>query len=354
VRWVHVLLTIAVLAGCEDRTEPPVKDQSVRPARIFQVVAEGAATVYEFVGRVEAAQTVDVSFEVSGPLAQLPVREGQTVPAGSLIAALDPTDFLLAVREAEVQLRLAAADFKRKRQLLADRGISRSVVDDARATYELRQVHVTQAKEALADSKIYAPFSAYIARRFTDNHVNVTPEDNIARLTDLAELLIRTNMPESILATATEERVLSREARFSFAPDQRFPLEFRENTGEADAVAQTYQVTFAMPRPQEWNILPGMSATVSLELAAEDQDLSGVRIPTTALIGDSAGGFFVWVFDAGSGGVEKRPVDVGPASGAGVPIRDGLRDGELIVAAGASGLRTGMHVRMLGELVTDI
>jgi RND family efflux transporter MFP subunit len=349
-----VLLSIGLLAGCEESTQLEVAEQSIRPARIFQVTAEGAATTHEFVGRVDAAQTVDVSFEVSGPLAQLPVREGQTVPVGSLIAALDATDFLLAVREAEVQVQLAGQDFKRKRKLLSERGISQSVVDDARALYDLRQVRLAQAKEALADTKIYAPFEAYIARRFTDNYVNVTPDDKIARLTDLHELLVRANIPESIYATATAESVLSMEARFSFAPGQSFALQVRENTGEADTVAQTYSVTFVMPRPKEWNILPGMTATVVVELAAAGEALTGVQVPTTALVGGSRDGFFVWVFDSGSGAIEKRGVQVGPASGTGVPIRSGLRDGELIVAAGASHLRDGMRVRMLGELITDI
>ena len=347
----YLALSMLIAAGCEPAAEAPVAEQSIRPARIFQVVSEGASTTYEFVGRVEAAQTVDVSFEVSGPLVQLPVLEGQTVAKGSLVAALDPRDFMLAVREAEVQLQLAGQDFKRKRKLLAERGISQSVVDDARALYELRQVRLAQAKEALADTKIYAPFDAYVARRFTDNHVNVTPENKIARLTDLTELLIKANIPESIYATATEDSVLSMAAEFSFAPDRRFALEVRENTGEADAVAQTYAVTFAMPPPESLNVLPGMTATVIVEMTGE---LAGVRVPTTALIGGREGDFFVWVFDPATGGIEKRTVEVGPASGAGVPIRSGLRDGDLIVAAGASHLRSGMQVRMLGELITDI
>ena len=87
VAW--LLLGVSFLVGCEDQAEVVVADQSVRPARIFQVVAEGDSITYEFVGRVEAAQTVDMSFEVAGPLAELPVLEGTTVPAGSLIAALD-------------------------------------------------------------------------------------------------------------------------------------------------------------------------------------------------------------------------------------------------------------------------
>ena len=70
---------LLALAACERNEPPPVQDQSVRPARVFQVSAEGGKVVHQFVGRVDAAQTVDLSFEVAGPLARLDVKEGQSV-----------------------------------------------------------------------------------------------------------------------------------------------------------------------------------------------------------------------------------------------------------------------------------
>jgi RND family efflux transporter MFP subunit len=346
-------LVLVLLTGCEAASEAVIEDQSVRPARVFRVTAEGATTTHEYVGRVEAAQTVDVSFEVAGPLARLPVREGQTVRAGELIAALDPTDFQLALREADVQLKLARQDLERKDKLFRDRGISESVVDDARALYDLRAVRVLQAREALADTRIVAPFDAYVARRFTDNHVNVRVGDKIARLNDLNELFVVASIPQSLAATSTAENVVSRRARFAFIPDERFDLEYRENTGEADAVAQTYEVTYAMPRPEAWNILPGMSATVELELNVKEGTSLNISIPTSALVADAEKAFFVWVYDPATHYVERRAVEVGPAEATGVPIRTGLSGGELIVATGATNLQSGMRVRILGEPTTD-
>jgi len=149
IKWLPLLfLTILVACGQPEITE--VEDQSVRPARIFQVTARHITIKHEFVGRVAAAQTVDMSFEVSGPLSELLVREGQFVEANSLIASLDPTDFKLAVRKASVQRKLAKNDLERKKKLLLDRGISKSLVDDALAVFELRQVNFEQANENLA------------------------------------------------------------------------------------------------------------------------------------------------------------------------------------------------------------
>jgi len=347
-------LLLLFVAACDPAPEAAVVDQSVRPARVFQVARAGNTIRHEFVGRVEAAQTVDVSFEVSGPLARLPVLEGQSVRAGELVAELEPTDFLLAVREAEVQLKLAQQDLERKLKLLADRGISRSVVDDAQAQFDLRTVYLAKAREALADSRILAPFDAFVAQRFVDNHVNVRAGDRIARLSDLGELFVVANVPEGLLATATSERVLGLHARFAFLPDRRFELEYRENRGEADAVAQTYEVTFAMPRPESWNILPGMTATVEVELTAEPGSGPGINIPTAALVAGADKQFMVWIYDPATQLVESRKVQVGPAEGRGVAVLSGLSGGELVVATGAGQLQPGMRIQMLGDPLTNI
>jgi RND family efflux transporter MFP subunit len=243
---------------------------------------------------------------------------------------------------------------KRKTKLLADKGISASVVDDARALYELREVNYDQAREALADTKIVAPFDGHIARRYINNHVNVRAGDKIVRINDLSELFVYASIPEKLLATVTPDRVLSTSARFAFAPGEVFPLSYRENTGEADAVAQTYRVTYAMPNPDNQNILPGMTASVEVEITASKDNLPVITVPISALVTNADKSFYVWIFDPETQLVTRRAVEIGSPVGQGVPITRGLASGELVVATGASQLQAGMKVRMMDKPVTQI
>jgi len=339
----------AVLAaGCVDRSEPEPEDQAVRPARIFLVQGSAGAVEYKFVGRVEAAQSVDMTFEVSGPLVQLPVREGQTINKGDLVAALEAKDFELAVREAQVQLQLARQDLERKQRVLAQRGIARSVVDDARSNFELQKVRLDKAQESLADARLLAPFNAFVARRYVDNFVTVRAGEKIVRLNDPEQLLVVANIPEALFATSGDAEVIDMYAEFDFAPDAKFPLEVFEARGEADAVAQTYEVSLAMSRPQHLNVLPGMTASVIVHARDSRVDTSTL-IPASALVSADDGSFVVWVFDPQTLAVERRAVTVEAPVAAGVPVTSGLVDGEMIVATGASQLSEGMKVRMLGE-----
>ncbi len=342
-----LVLFALLLGGCAGEAEQALQEPAVRPARIVEVTRRGIADRLEMVGRVEAAQTVDMAFEVSGRLAELPVREGQRISAGTLLAAIDPTDYQLALREAEVQLKLTRLDYDRKLQLLAEQVVSQSVVDDARTLLELRQVKVAQAQQDLAHTRLEAPFDAYVVRRYTDNHVSVAAGAPVVRVADLRELHIKAAVPEALLATGDPSRVLRLDAIFDFAPDQHFPLTIRENTGEADNVAQTYEVTFAMPPPADFTVLPGMTASV---VAVIDRGPgSTIVIPTGALASDPERSFHVWLYDPEDGRVHKRYVTVGTPTDSGVPVTSGLVEGDLIVAIGAAHLTDGMRVRPLGE-----
>ncbi|MXW48997.1 MAG: efflux RND transporter periplasmic adaptor subunit [Gammaproteobacteria bacterium] len=350
---IALLVAALLIGGCGNNAEEVVAEQSVRPAKVIRVEAAGVVTAHEFVARVEAAQSIDVSFEVDGVLAELPVLEGQTIERGQLVAALDPTDFRLAVREAELQVELARQDWERKRRLLAQQGIAASLVEDARSMHELQQVRLAQRRESLAKSRITAPFDAYVAHRYVDNFVQVGAKDRVVRLNDLHELQVVAGVPEQLLVTVGTEQVVSIDAIFPFAPEQRFPLALRENRGEADAVAQTYEVSFTMQRPAEYNILPGMTAAVRVILRPEAGAEASPRIPASALVSGPDKDFFVWLYDPETQAVRKQAVQVGPPAPYGVPITSGLQGGEWIVATGANQLQEGMRVRPMNDAPSD-
>jgi RND family efflux transporter MFP subunit len=214
-------------------------------------------------------------------------------------------------------------------------------------------VRLAQARESLAKSRINAPFDAFVARRYVDNRTKVRKGDKIVRLSDLSELKVIVSLSEELVATVTPERVISMTAKFDFLGGQEFPLTYRENTGEANVVAQTFMVTFTMDRPPQSNLLPGMTALVQLELKADDTQLQ-IAIPPTALVSAPDGHFFVWIYDPDTQSVSRRKVTLGEPGGRGVGIASGLEVGELVVAAGASQLQEGMQIRPIGDAETQL
>lgn len=133
------LSMICLASGCSRRD--PAPSEAVRPVKT-SVIGKGAESyVRTFPGRVEAAQSVDLAFQVPGLVMRLPVKEGQRVARGQVVGQL---------RQAEYQARQQAA----KGQL--DQGLA--VLDTlrlgARSEEQLRrEAQLRSAEAKLANAR---------------------------------------------------------------------------------------------------------------------------------------------------------------------------------------------------------
>ena len=84
-----VLMTLS--AGC--RQPYAVPSSGVRPVKTMVVTAGEGLQVRTFPGRAEASRRVELAFQVAGLLVKLPVKEGQKVAKGEVIAQLRQDEF---------------------------------------------------------------------------------------------------------------------------------------------------------------------------------------------------------------------------------------------------------------------
>ncbi len=162
------LAAIGLTVGCKEPA--PVPDETVRPVKTLVVTLGDETHQRVFPGAVEASRRVELAFQVAGVLAKLPVKEGQRVAAGDLIAQLRQEEFqarldslqaqldqaraaLAAlragerpeeqlrreslVRQADARLANARADFERASRLVASRAISRAEFDQMETNYRV-------------------------------------------------------------------------------------------------------------------------------------------------------------------------------------------------------------------------
>ncbi|KZK77599.1 Toluene efflux pump periplasmic linker protein TtgD precursor [Pseudovibrio sp. Ad13] len=329
-----------LLASCQEQevVEAP-KTVAPRPARVMVVSEIDDLFTRNFTGRVDAVQTVDLAFRVSGQLVEMPIIEGQRIAKGDLIAALDPTDYENTVREAQVNFEQKKKDLKRFETLKDKQVISEGQYDNAKTAFDLAEVTLDKAKQNLGYTKIVAPYDAIVTSRSLDNYAIISAGTSIARLQDVSEVRIDINVPETLFAQATESSVLKMTAEFPSHPGKVFPLEYREHSTEADKVAQTYRVTLAMNNDDGYNIIPGMTASVKVKLNGLDKSqTTAFFVPTSAVGSSPDKSPYVWVVDESEKRVGRRKVLLGTVLGSFIPVLSGLKDGEMIVTAGVSHL----------------
>jgi RND family efflux transporter MFP subunit len=112
-RSTALLLALLLLTGActQDRAaaNAPASATEARPVRLAPAASGTLARTVTATGTLAAEDQVVLNTKVAGRLAELPVDLGSIVRTGDLVAALDVTDFQLAVEQAETALTQARA-----------------------------------------------------------------------------------------------------------------------------------------------------------------------------------------------------------------------------------------------------
>ena len=192
-----------------------------------------------------------------------------------------------------------------------------------------------------------------------DNFEEVLAKQSVVFLQDSDLLHVIIAMPESIIRSvrAGSDRELSETevdessaaavramASFEGHPDISFALTVKELATRADPDTQTFRVTLSMPQPDEFTVLPGMTAEVEVDFAGLMVRDSVTWVPARAVQADADLDARVFVLDPDEMVVRGRGVRIGRMSGDMIEIIDGLDGGEEIVMVGAEYLSEGMRV----------
>jgi membrane fusion protein, multidrug efflux system len=340
-------MSLVLLAACGGRPD----EVTAPPLRLVDTVVLGSPELpvrRQFPGEVRADQRAELAFIVSGPLVELPIQEGQFVEAGTLLARVDPRDFANERDGRQSDRDEARAQFNRIERAFASGAVTAAERDQSRARFQVADAELTLAEKRLDDTELLAPFPGRIARRFVENFQTVQVGEPILLLEDITRLEVRIQLPEQdVVRLPAGASLLGAEVgtvSFEVLPGRQFPVTVKELETRADPRTNTYRVVLSLPRPEEANILPGMSASF-----VPRDDVVEIRsmhfLPVAALQATPDRSSFVWLLDPERSTVQRRPVRIGGLSGRTVQVLEGLSEGDRVVTAGAAYLADGEQVR---------
>lgn len=349
---VILILAAAVCIGCAGcgKKEQPAQKAVVQPVKTM-VVGGSVSGTQTYPAKVSAANKVNLSFRVSGPLIELPVKEGDKVQKGELLARIDPRDFNTALEKEKAIYDNAKANFERYKELFDDGVIAAIEYDQRKTEFEVAQRKFEDAKSNLEDTNLRAPFEGQIGEKFVENYQDVQAKEPILSIHDISRVELMVDIPESEIARANKDNPGRFIAIFNAAPDKEYDLEIKEFNISADSLTQTYRATFIMDQPDGINVLPGMSATVKRYLPeTEKKSAASCTVPFHAIVSDESGGSFVWLVDPETMTVHKQNVKLGTLAQTGdIIVTEGLSEGDRVVVAGVSQLHEGQKIQLLNK-----
>ncbi|GAB1486469.1 hypothetical protein MASR2M79_15190 [Aminivibrio sp.] len=93
---------------------------------------------------------------------------------------------------------------------------------------------VRTAENALADTRLLAPFGGVIIDRYVDNSQSIQRDQPVVSLQDLDVLEVSISVPEALILHTKKESISGIQARFSSMPETLFPLTYKEASAQAD------------------------------------------------------------------------------------------------------------------------
>ena len=214
--FLTALVAVAVTTGSElPRAESGADTPSPPPLPVATFVPEavdGYLVTRWYLGRLEAARSSALGFELAGQLDAIEVHEGDQVAAGQLLATLDAlrlqaqrNELEAAVAEAEARRRLAQLTLNRLSNVVQAGGVSRQQLDEAReglrvaeAAASLARARVDTIGVEIAKSQLRAPFDGVIVRRLMDEGRVVAAGEPILELLEGAAPEVRVGVPTEL------------------------------------------------------------------------------------------------------------------------------------------------------------
>ncbi|MBV9852792.1 MAG: efflux RND transporter periplasmic adaptor subunit [Armatimonadetes bacterium] len=346
-------------AGSQARAADP-QPQQPPPVPVTTAAAktEDVPVYLRGIGTVQAFYAVAVKAQVSGVLIDVPVREGQEVKKGAVLAVIDPRPYKAALDRAtatrqqdQAQLENAQLDLKRYSNLARSDFASRQQVDTQQANVDKLQAAVAGDTAAIETASLNLSF-CYIVSPI-DGRVSLRQVDpgNLVEAASQATGIVSVTQdhPISVVFTLPEQELPQVQEAMT-----RGPLTVLADT--SDGQTQLAKGTLLTPN----NAVDINTGTIQLKanFANEDNKLwPGEFVNARLLVNTIRGvvtvphiaiqhgqdGLFVFVVKPDNT-VEQQAVTVSYDDGTRAVVGKGVSSGAKIVTSGQSRLGQGTRV----------
>ena len=318
---------------------------------VTQTVVNGdISELLSFTGEVKPLQEAVVSPDVSGMVDKVLVENGQTVKARQPLILIDKARALIALRQAELQVKRAEQMIKesrsdyqrnkilREKQVLNEKAfeISESQYVNAENSLKEASAGVELARLNLDRTTITAPFAGFFVNRQVFTGQWLTNGQPLGRVIDLHQVYVEARIPETLINRLR----VGQECRI----DGHVPGKVAFIDLYADS-SRGFLVKLLVDNP---DLRFKANMYVKGEIILE-KFKNVPLLPITSLLNE-AGQYSVFILTGKT--ARKRPVEVLAREGDRCYLK-GVETGETLITVGQNNLSDGMEVQAAETTVPE-
>jgi multidrug efflux system membrane fusion protein len=317
------------------------------PVTVADVQKADFALYLYGLGTVTPLNSVTVTSRVTGLVTQVPVKQGQMVKQGDLLADIDPAPYQAALDQAkakqaqdEATLKNAQIVLNRLSTLLQktfetqqDVDNQQAVVNSTAAEIEGDKAAVESARLNLDWTRITSPLTGKTSFRTIDpgNIVQADQSPGLFTVVQLQPIYVSFTEPQEQIPAINKTYAADPVAIDALGPDMKTVLA----TGRLEAVQNqvdqasgtiSLKATFDNRDDALW---PGMSVNTRMRIGMLPQ---AIVVPDEA-VQHGPDGLFAYVV-AEDGKAHRQAIEAGPSDGGNTVVTSGLNPGQRVVVAG--------------------
>lgn len=320
-----------------------VKPTDLNAPIVVNVTKSTTLDVPEFIqalGTLSAVDSVTLSSEVSGRIAKIYFKNGQTVGAGMPVLQLDNSKDQATYDSYVAELDLSRHKYERA-ALLLNQAISAEELETLKANVAADEANVKSGLVGLNQKEIQAPFAGVLGAFNVQVGDYVSAGDPLVSLVNSSRLRVDFNIPQDLVSKLKQGQLVN--ITVDAYPHKIFYGTVSFIAAIVSKDTRSIAVEALVPNPQ--NLLSsGMFVHVAEQVSITK---NAIVVPQDAVLADITG-YYVYVVHANK--VSKVYVQLGTHVGTLVQITNGLSSGETIVSAGQQKLSDGSIVAVVSAV----
>jgi RND family efflux transporter MFP subunit len=311
---------------------------------------------------------ITIGTKILGQIVDEPIEEGQHIKSGDVLARIDDRDYQAQLRQAiairdvaKANLHLLQDKADRARRLIKSGAISTDDFEAAVTGAEVAQAELERDEAAVDYAKfnvnqcvISSPINGIVLKKYRElgDTINFGGQiqagggaTDIAQLADTDDMRAEVDINEADIAKVGIGSPVV--VALDSYPDKQFDAALVKVYPAADRQKGTVKIEAQIARPDLQIIKPEMSAKVSfLENQSAATQRPRITVPETAVRVEESE-TYVWTVRKGI--VQRVGVVRGQKTEAGIEIKQGLNDGDIVVISPHANLADGRKVSVGAE-----
>lgn len=291
-----------------------------------------------YIGTVEPAKVAVLSSLHSGTLRSMPVKQGQKIKEGQIVAHVYSQTVESSHEVAAASLNQAQDGYERAMKMYSSGGITPVKMVEVRTRLEQAKAAMEASEASREDCDVRAPFDGEVARTLVHVGEKVAVGQALLSIIDPDGMEVAISVSENDIASV---RIAEKaEVVIPALGNVRLRATVKSKDLVCDPLSHSYRCTLRIIAPPA-SLMSGMACKVYLA----GDNVKGIVVPADIIKIDTEGKYLWTVQD---GKAVKSRVECGGYSGHGVIVSSGLKVGDMIIIDGSSKVSSGMAVNIVG------